>query len=179
MTFTRTNPPRFVDDRKILGQITAIAEEQLRLASDRMFIEKPEAIFKTAVALAAPASAVTGQSVSGHNEVLAALFEPAALALLENKCRNTYWFWFLLSKLATETFPVDAIAIARAHARAKDAMVDRRYGFNWIERTSLPHELKALPPGFLLEMWHTGRLLCHRPNSGDYQVILNPILIDD
>lgn len=180
MTFTKTNPARFVDDRKLLAQITDIAQTQCLLNEfNRMFVQHPDEILKAAVALTLPASVVAGEQVFGHERVLSVLFAPDALDLIKSKCRNTYWFWFLLGKLATSTFPVDSLAVARAHARAKDALKDNRYGFAFIDTTCLEHELKGLPPGFVFEMWHSGRLIASRPHSGEYKVILNPLLVDD
>ena len=112
-------------------------------------------------------------------QALAALFTPEALAYIELKCLNSYWFWYLISKVNTRALKFNEAAIARAHARAKDSMYDNRYGFAFIEPSPLEHQLKGLPPGFVFEMWHKGRLLAVHNASGEYKTLLNPLLIDD
>src|SRR5262249_37414387 len=103
----------------------------------------------------------------------------AALELLLSKCRNAYWFWFVVGKIETRVFPISAYATARALARSKDAIADKRYGFNWIETVCLEWQLKQLPPGFVIEMWETGRLLAETSGFDEFRVLLNPILVDD
>jgi len=166
--------------KEFMGKIKQVAQEQLALhANDHHFVQSRETVIKEALLLNDVAAQLKGCYCDCPENVLAAIFEPAAVELILAKCKNAYWFWYLIDKIETQAFPVTALAVARAHARAKDAMNDRRYGFNFIETVSLPHQLKQLPPGFVLEMWHKGRLLCEGSGFGEFTVILNPLLIDD
>lgn len=165
---------------KVVAKIRDLAAEKIASGSlEKMFTQKWQDVKAEAQHLAPFASELTGATLKGHEDALAALFTPEALAYIERKCLNTYWFWYLLSKLNTRSLPVTEAAIARAHARVKDSLHDNRYGFAFIEPSPLEHQLKGLPPGFVFEMWHKGRLLAVHNHSGDYKVLLNPLLIDD
>lgn len=157
------------------GQINGTAHG----SHDKMFTQKWQDIKAQGEHLTAFASELTGKTVKGHEDALAALFTPEALAYIELKCLNTYWFWYLISKVNTRNLKFNEAAIARAHARVKDSINDTRYGFNFIEPSPLEHQLKGLPPGFVFEMWHKGRLLAEYRPSGDYKTLLNPLLIED
>ncbi|HEY9788228.1 MAG TPA: hypothetical protein V6D17_22760 [Candidatus Obscuribacterales bacterium] len=173
--------PHPIEHPKIVARIRELAETRLRAGSlSPMFKQKWSEVAPQASELAAIGSELTG-GVRGadHNAVLAQLFEPGALTILEAKSANAYWFWYLLSKLQTRCLPVTAAAMARAHARAKDSLHDNRYGFAFIEPSPLEYQLKQLPPGFFLEMCHKGRIVAECPAFGEYRVFLNPILIDD
>jgi len=165
---------------KLVAKIRDFAAEQVAHAShDKMFTQKWQVIKAQAEHLAVFASELTGKTVKGHEDALAALFTPEALAYIELKCLNSYWFWYLISKVSTRVLKFNEAAIARAHARAKDSMYDNRYGFAFVEPSPLEHQLKGLPPGFVFEMWHKGRLLAVHNASGEYKTLLNPLLIDD
>ncbi len=181
MVWTYAQPPRFIDDRKVVRTIQSIGESRLTaLSSEKRFIEPANIVLDELVHLAPAANLVKVDCAPDPEAVRVAMFQTAALELLQAKCRNRYWLWYLLSRLDTSTFPVDVLAVARAHARAKAALYDNRYGFGFVERNSLIWELKALPPGFLFEMWDSGRVLCeHRHDANGYGVMLNPLLIDD
>lgn len=181
MTFTKTTPARFIDDRKLVALIKSLAQEATELLKgERRFVEPESVITPELIRLAEAARVVTGEDVSTPSEVSEALFDEEARAFLSRKCKNRYWFFYLLTHLETSTFPVDVLALARAHARAKAAVLDRRYGFNWLTPADLIYGLKGMPPGFVFEMWETGRVLAHNNNVGDgFGIILNPLLIDD
>ncbi len=165
---------------KLVAKIRDLAAAKVAHGSlDPMFTQKWQDVKAEAQHLVAVASELTGTTVNGSEDALTALFTPEALAYAERKCLNAYWFWYLLSKLNTRVLPVGETAIARAHARVKDSLHDNRYGFAFIEPSPLEHQLKGLPPGFVFEMWHKGRLLAEHRHSGDYKVLLNPLLIDD
>lgn len=165
---------------KLVAKIRDFAAEQVAHGShDKMFTQKWQDIKAQAEHLAVFASELTQSTVKGHEDALAALFTPEALAYIESKCLNSYWFWYLISKVNTRVLKFGVTAIARAHARAKDSMYDNRYGFAFIEPSPLEHQLKGLPPGFVFEMWHKGRLLAVYNPSGDYKTLLNPLLVDD
>lgn len=182
MGFTRSQPARFIDERQVVEAIRLVAKERLlALNNDRMFIESPATILAEVQFLQASAAETSGSTRKQSDEVLAStLFEPDALELIKTKCKNRYWFWYLIAKLEPATFPLNGLAVARAHARAKDSLWDNRYGFAFVQPTPLEYQLKQMPPGFVLELWHKGRLLCYPPpDTGEYSVILNPILIED
>ena len=165
---------------KVVAKIRDLAAEKIASGSlEKMFTQKWQDVRAEAQHLVPFATELTGTKVKGHEDALAALFTPEALAYIERKCLNTYWFWYLLSKLTTRELPVTEAAIARAHARVKDSLHDNRYGFAFIEPSPLEHQLKGLPPGFVFEMWHKGRLLAVHNHSGEYKPLLNPLLIDD
>ncbi len=165
---------------KLVAKIRDFAAEQVVHGShDKMFTQKWQDIKAQGEKLASFASELTGKAVKGHEESLCALFTPEALAYIELKCLNSYWFWYLISKVNTRVLKFNEASIARAHARAKDSLHDNRYGFAFIEPSPLEHQLKGLPPGFVFEMWHRGRLLAVYNPSGDYKALLNPLLIDD
>jgi hypothetical protein len=129
----------------------------------------------------APAALIVKEAPSvTPAEVLEALFQKAALDLLLLKCRNRYWLWYLLARLETATFPIDPLAVARAHARAKAALYDNRFGFAFVQPLSLIWELKGMPPGFVIELWDSGKLLADpKHDSNGFSIMLNPLLIDD
>ena len=165
---------------KLVAKIRDFAADQVAHGShDKMFTQKWQDIKAQAEHLAVFASELKGTTVKGHEDALAALFAPEALAYIERKCLNSYWFWYLISKVNTRILKFSETAMARAHARAKDSMYDNRYGFAFIEPSPLEHQLKGYPPGFVFEMWHKGRLLAEYNPSGDYKTLLNPLLIDD
>lgn len=168
------------EHHKVVATVRDLAAEQVQHGGHNpMFVQKWQDIKAHGALLAPHASAITGTKVQGADDTLKALFTPEALAYLERKCLNTYWFWYTLSKLSTRLLPVTEAAIARTHARVKDSLHDARYGFNFIEPSPLEHQLKGLPPGFVFEMWHKGRLLAVPSASGEYKVLLNPLLIED
>lgn len=181
MVWTFAQPPRFIDERKVVHRIKTIAGTRMQeLSADKSFVEPAQAVLDELVKLAPAADLVKQNCDHAPAGVGDALFQKAALELIQTKCRNRYWLWYLLSKLETSTFPVDALAIARAHARAKAALYDNRFGFGFVAPISLIWELKGMPPGFVIEMWDSGRLLADRKNdSNGYGVMLNPLLIDD
>lgn len=181
MTFTRAVPPRFIDDRKVVSLIKSSAQEAMdSLQGERRFVEPEHVITPELINLEEAAGEVLGEKPESLLAVVEALFDEEALAYLRGKCKNRYWLFFLLTHLETSTFPVDVLALARAHARAKAAILDRRYGFNWLTPADLIYSLKGLPPGFVFEMWETGRLLAHKDSVADgFGIILNPLLIDD
>lgn len=181
MVWTYAQPPRFIDDRKVVRTIKSIGECLLgELKGEKRFIEPASTVLDELVHLAPAANLVKVDCAQTPEGVRAAMFQTQAIELLQAKCRNRYWLWYLLSRLDTSTFPIDALAVARAHARAKAALWDNRYGFGFIAPNSLIWELKALPPGFLFEMWDSGRVLADpRNDSNGYGVMLNPLLIDD
>lgn len=165
---------------KLVAKIRDFANEQVAHGShDKMFTQKWHDIGAQGEKLAPFACELTGKTLKGTDDVLDALFTPEALAYIERKCLNAYWFWYLLSKVNTRVLKFSEASIARAHARAKDSLHDNRYGFASIEPSPLEHQLKGLPPGFVFEMWHRGRLLAVYNPSGDYKALLNPLLIDD
>lgn len=160
-------------------EIVSTAKQKLESGDfGLMFKEKPDLIRAELAGLAAIAAKLTGKQEQDANSAATALFEPAALEYLVDRSANRYWFWYLLSKLRTNRMPVNLAAAARAHARAKDSLYDNRYGFAFITPSSLEHQLKALPPGFLCEMWHKGRVICDN-SGGEYRTSINPILLED
>ncbi len=181
MVWTYAQPPRFIDDRKVVRTIKSIGESRLtELKAEKRFMEPANTVLDELLHLAPAANLVKVDCPQTADGVRTAMFQTPALELIQKKCRNRYWLWYLLSKLETSTFPVDTLAIARAHARAKAALYDNRYGFGFVETNSLIWELKALPPGFLFEMWDSGRVLCEARNDANgYGVMLNPLLVDD
>ncbi|MBI1271852.1 hypothetical protein GC174_15615 [bacterium] len=181
MTFTTKKPVRFIDDRKLAQSIRAIAEEGMEAFSGaKRFVEDAAVVAAELIRLAPAAQVVRGDRVDAQTEVEEWLFEADSLAFLKAHCRNRYWLWFLLSHLDTTQFPVTALALARAHARAKAAILDRRYGFNWVTPAELIYSLKGMPPGFVFELWETGRLLAHTDSVADgFGIIINPILLED
>lgn len=181
MVWTLAQPPRFIDDRKVVHTIKSIAQGRMdELASEKRFIEPASVVLDELVKLAPAADLVKVDCAHTADCVRVAMFQPAALELLQKKCRNRYWLWYLLSKLETSTFPVDAFAIARAHARAKTALYDNRYGFAFVLPINLIWELKGMPPGFVLDLWESGRILADpKHDSNGFSIMLNPLLIDD
>lgn len=179
-TTSTYNPRVFGSEKKIIDAIKSVAEEKLKAHADQLhFVVKPETVLKEAEALSAVAEKVSGNKPKDNAEILSTLFTPEAIELITQKCRNQYWFWYLLARLETRKVPVDVLGIARAHARARESMKETRYGFNWAESANICYELKALPPGFAFEMWHKGRVLATGSFSGEYSVMLNPLLVED
>ncbi len=180
-TSTSTYNPRvFGAEKKIIDAIKRVAEEKLKAHEDGLhFTVKAETVLKEAEALSAVAQQVSGEKPKDYAEVLSTLFTPDAIELIKQKCRNQYWFWYLIARLETRKVPVDVLGIARAQARARESMKETRYGFNWAEPANICWELKSLPPGFVLEMWHKGRILAEGAFVGEYSVMLNPMLVDD
>jgi hypothetical protein len=181
MVWTFAQPPRFIDERKVVHTIKDIAQKRLaEIGSEKRFIEPAQTVLDDLANLAPAAGLVKADCSSAFVDVRLALFQAPALELLQVKCRNRYWLWYLMSKLETATFPVDAFAIARAHARAKAALYDNRFGFGFVAPGSLIWELKGMPPGFVIELWETGRLLADpKHDSNGFSLMLNPLLIDD
>lgn len=181
MVWTFAHPQRFIDERKVVHTIKSIAQKRLlELDSAKRFIEPVETVLDELAQLAPAADLVKVDCNHAVADVRAAVFQDAAIELLQAKCRNRYWLWYLLSRLETATFPVDALAVARAHARVKQSLYDNRFGFGFVAPISLIWELKGMPPGFVLELWESGRILANpRHDSNGYPLILNPLLIDD
>lgn len=174
------NPRVFGAEKKIIDAIKRVAEEKLKAHEDQLhFCVKAETVLKEAEALSAVAEMVSGKKPKDSAEVLATLFTPEAIELIKEKCRNQYWFWYLINRIETRKVPIDVLGIARAHARARESMKETRYGFNWAESANICFELKAIPPGFAFEMWHKGRVLAIGNFTGDYTVMLNPLLVED
>lgn len=166
--------------KKIIDSLKRIAEEKLAQKGHLPhFCQKWETIASESTVLAPLAAQVIDVEVLDPAEILAALFEPDAIEIIAAKCKSAYWFWYLLARVDTRTLRINAAAISRAQARAKESMRDKRYGFDFIEPSPLVWQLKQLPTGFVLEMWHKGRLLCQNDGFSEFTVILNPILIDD
>jgi len=181
MVWTFAQPQRFIDERKAVSSIRSTAEARLaELASAKRFIEPASVVLDELVHLAPAGQIVKQDKVAISQEVRDALFQKAALELIQAKCKNRYWLWYLLAKLDTATFPIDPLAIARAHARAKAALYDNRFGFGFVQPISLIWELKGMPPGFVLDLWESGKILADPKNdSNGFSIMLNPLLIDD
>lgn len=181
MVWTLAQPPRFIDERKVVHSIQSIAQRRLaELVANNRFIEAAQTVLDELEHLAPAGKLVKVDCTGAASDVRSALFQEAALTLIQAKCRNRYWLWYLLSKLETSTFPVNGLAIARAHARAKSALYDNRFGFGFVAPGSLIWELKGMPPGFVLELWESGRILADpRHDSNGYSLMLNPLLIED
>lgn len=172
--------PRFIDERKIVTELRQLAKGRLEaLDSCRMFVASRQDVINEFQALNDLALEVAGRRPVDALATAKALLEPEALELVESKCVNAYWLWYLLDKVQPAAFPLDLAALARAHARAKDSLHDNRHGFAFINSNCLEHDLKLLPPGFVLELWHKGRIVAVRTDSGEYPVRLNPLLIED
>lgn len=166
--------------QQLIDALKRIAEEKLVEFRHLPHFCQPWELIVREVAPLAPFAAIAADAkVDGNDEILAALFEPQAIELIRAKCKSAYWFWYLLSKLETNTIRINVAAMARAHARAKDSMHETRYGFQFVEASPLPWQLKGYPPGFVLEMWHKGRILCVANASSEFTVVLNPLLVDD
>lgn len=168
---------------KSIDAMKRVAEKRLKeLSSDRRFIARTaDEILREGAHLAdvVRQHMGSGTEVKDHNEALNALFEPAALEHILKLCKNAYWFWYLVNNIQTNFLPVNVLAVARAHARVKDLIKDRRYGFDWVDHSILPHELKGYPPGFVLTIWEKGLILCEGWHYDEYRVHLNPLLIED
>lgn len=165
---------------KVVAKIRELAAQKIASGQySPMFTEKWQAIEKEGLHLTALAAELSGHKIAGHEDALAELFTADARAYIQRKCLNAYWFWYLLSRLNTRELAADLAAVARAHARVKDGLAENRYGFATIEPSPLEHQLKGLPPGFVFEMWHKGRILAEYRPHGEYKTILNPLLIDD
>lgn len=181
MTFTTKKPVRFIDDRALVRRIQSEAQlAKVCHVDTRRFVESIELVLGDLKRLSGVASVVKGEAVQGAIEVAEWLFEDEAISFLKAKCSNRYWLWFLLERLNTTTFPVNTLALARAHARAKADIVDKRYGFQWTSPNELIYTLKGLPPGFVFELCEQGKVLAKRVSTGDgFSLTLNPLLIDD
>lgn len=165
---------------KLVEKIRALADERVKSGSlSPMFTQKWQEVLPEATHLAGIAEELTGRKPKDAAEALAMIFTADAIAYIEAKSANAHWFWYLLSRLNTRVLPVTVSAIARAHARAKDSMHDNRYGFAFIEPSPIEYQLKQFPPGFVLELWHKGRIVADYQPFGEYRVRLNPLLIDD
>lgn len=181
MVWTIAQPPRFIDEDKVVQLIRSVAEKRLaELDGEKRFTQPADTVLGDMAELSAVAAQVKVDCKADAQSVREALFQEEAVAYIKEKCRNRYWFWFLLSKLATGTFPIDVLALARAHARAKDALYDNRFGFAFTKPISLIYELKGFPPGFVIELWEKGRILAGpQCDSNGFGLFLNPLLLDD
>lgn len=181
MNFTTRKPARYVDDQALVRAIHQAADlGTVKHVDTRRFVESEELVISDLLRLQACAEVVKGDSVDGVDQVCSWMFEDDALDFIKAKCRNRYWLWRLMQKLKTTTFPINIIALARAHARVKDQIEDKRYGFNWTTPGALIYTLKGLPPGFVFQIWEDGKLLAIRDYSGEgLGIVLNPLLIDD
>ena len=120
MAFTATDPPRFIDEREVNRIINSVAEDSRgEFASEKGLLQPKELILAEMPRLARAARIVCGDCTV--TDVSAVLFQKDALELILAKCRNRYWLWSLLAELKTATFPVPALAVARAQARLKKA----------------------------------------------------------
>ncbi len=172
--------PRFIDETKVVEAIKAAAQVRLHVLNDkRMFVAPRADVMNEFTLLNHVALSVQGRRPAGALATAQALLDSDALELVLSKCVNPYWLWYLLDKVQPAAFPLDLPAIARAHARAKDSLHDNRHGFAFVNPNCLEHDLKLYPPGFVLEMWHKGRIVAEKLDSGEYPVRLNPILIED
>ena len=175
-----SSPPRFIDEKLVVDAIKQVASQRLQaLSENRMFRASTPDMQTEFLLLSQAATLVSGHKKTDAGAVAQALLEPAALELIQRKCLNPYWFWYLLEKLQPAAFPLDAACLARAHARAKDSLYDNRHGFAFVSSNCLEHQLKQLPPGFVFELWHKGRLIADRVDSGEYPIHLNPLLLED
>ena len=181
MNFTTRKPPRYIDDRALVYRIQRAAQlAKVCHVDTKSFVESPELVIGDLKRLAEQASVVKGETITDASGVCEWLFEEEAISFLKTKCRNRYWLWFLLERLNTTTFPVNAMALARAHARAKEKLLDKRYGFQWTTPGEIIRALQGLPPGFVFEIWDQGKVLANRKSISDgYGVILNPLLVDE
>ena len=180
MVFTKSKPQQFVDDRKVIGELQSTANRRMTaLEGDKRFVETADQVEAELEELEPVASVLNpGHSAQGLT-VAAAVFDNAALELLKTKCRSRYWLWYLLARLDTRTFPVDALAVARAQARAHADLTERGYGFATIAPQALIYSLKGMPPGFVLALWESGRILATGRGSTEFRVIHNPLLLED
>ncbi|MBY0548555.1 MAG: hypothetical protein K2W95_14895 [Candidatus Obscuribacterales bacterium] len=171
---------RFINERAVIEQLKEVSARRLQaLVDHRMFVQPKAEVLQELSLLDKPYNLVTGRQSTDPTVIANELFEPEALELITDKCLNSYWLWYLLDKLQPAAFALSEAALARAHARAKDSLYDNRHGFAFVCSNSLEHQLKQFPPGFVLELWHKGRILAHRTDSGEYPVRLNPLLIED
>lgn len=172
--------PLFIDERKVVDALKQVAKARLQvLANERMFIADRKVIVAEFNLLSDVALTVSGRRPADAEAIAKDLLDPGALELVLEKCVNPYWLWYLLEKVQPAAFPLDVTAIARAHARAKDSLWDNRHGFAFVNASCLEHGLKQYPPGFVLEMWHKGRIVAQQVDSGEYPVRLNPLLLED
>ena len=181
MGWTASDPPRFIDEKRVTSLIRQVSELRLKeLEFARPWIETDDLVSSEFRNLSAAAHMVLQGCPSGEESLKTALFTDDALSLLLKKCRNRYWMWYLLSRIETSCYPVDSLAIARAHARSKDSLYDNRHGFAFVSPAGVYHEMRGMPLGFTLEMWHRGQILARNRSGGDgFEVMLNPLLIDD
>ncbi len=181
MVWTKAQPPRFIDERHVLQELRTLSLSRMKETEQgKRFIEAGPTVLKELELLQPIADLVKERCPRTAAGTQEALFDKAALELLTSKCVNRYWLWYLLSHLSTATFPMDALAIARAQARAKAALYDNRFGFGFVGDAGLIFELKQMPPGFVLELWDSGKIVCDpKGGSNGYPVLLNPILVDD
>jgi hypothetical protein len=157
MAWSSHKPPFFIDERKIAGVLRDTAAAHVKSIKNRRFIESVEEITADLVALTPVVQAISKDApVADAAAIRTFLFQDGAFELLTAKCRNRYWMWCLLAKLETGTFPLDAFAIARAHARLKDSLRDMSYGFAWIQPGDVYSEARSLPLGFLLKKYEEG-----------------------
>lgn len=178
---SNASPPRFINEHEVVDAINKVASERLAaLDGHRMFVQPQADVLAELSYLSVPYTMVTGAAGAADAAKIArALFTPDAVTLITRKCVNAYWLWYLLKHVRPSTFALTESAISRAHARAKDSLFDNRHGFAFVTPGALEHQLKMLPPGFLLEMWFKGRLVAHPAESGEFSVRLNPLLLED
>jgi|AGTN01.1.fsa_nt_gi hypothetical protein len=193
MAWSSHKPPFFIDGRKIAEVLRDTAAQRAKSVKNRRFIESSEEISADLTTLAPVVQAISkdafaamskGASANDPTSLSAAirpfLFDDGAWELINTKCRNRYWMWCLLSHLKTGTFPVNALAIARAQARLKDSLRDMSYGFAHLEPGEVYSEGRNFPLGFILKKYEEGHFLADRRSGGtDYGVMLNPLLVDE
>lgn len=192
MAWSSHKPPFFIDERKIAEVLRDTAAQRAKSVKNRRFIEPSEEILADLVTLAPVVQAISKDAFAAMSKSAAAdtaalsaairpfLFDDGAWELINTKCRNRYWMWCLLSQLKTGTFPVNALAIARAQARLKDSLRDMSYGFAHLEPGEVYSEGRNFPLGFILKKYEEGHLLADRRGGGtDYGVMLNPLLVDE
>jgi hypothetical protein len=193
MAWSSHKPPFFIDERKIAEVLRDTAAARAKLVKNRRFIEPAEEILADLVTLAPVVQAISkdafaamskGASANDPTTLSAAirpfLFDDGAWGVITSKCRNRYWMWCLLAQLQTGTFPVNALAVARAQARLKDSLRDMSYGFAHLQPGEVYSEGRSFPLGFILKKYEEGHFLADRRNGGtDYGVMLNPLLVDE
>lgn len=168
----------FYHDRAV-AKLREIAKAKLAEHDrERHVIQSNDEVLSEVSALSSFLEEVFGTAPADIGAAISTLFEEPALAIIKEKVRNKYWFWYVLSHLRTRCIAVKAAPLARAVARAADTMVEQHYGFNHIPPSPLEWHLKQLPPGFLAQMILKGRILVDTSGS-EYRVILNPLLIED
>ena len=183
MIWTNKEPKQCIDPRKqvaLIKRLAGEAKETVDHSDYKRFVEPVEVVLADLVKLAPAAAVVRGDKVESAEEVQEWLFEEDAIEFIKAKCRTRYFLWYLLERLETETYPINVLALARAHARAKDALQTKHYGFNWVRPAELIYSLKGMPPGFVFRLWESGLVIAYNnPNFDGFGIIINPLLLDD